>query len=42
MNNELSLPYLSSRTLPESSVAGINLQGYNGFLHNVKQLKWKV
>jgi hypothetical protein len=24
------------KTDPESSVAGINLQGYNGFLHNVK------
>jgi hypothetical protein len=26
----------------ETSVAGINLQGYNGFLHNMKQLRWRV
>jgi hypothetical protein len=31
-----------TETDPESSVAGINLQGYNGFLHNVKQLRWRV
>jgi hypothetical protein len=26
----------------QTSVAGINLQGYNGFLNNMKQLRWRV
>jgi hypothetical protein len=34
--------FFDKKTDTKTSVAGTNLQGYNGFLHNVKQLRWRV